>query len=361
MKLDNRRLVLILGMVAAAFLAGCATAPGGGAESGGSGDSSAGGGGDYPDWYLDPQSVYPDDTYLTSVGTGDSRRDAEQQALSGLSQTFEAQISVDNRTRERYRELMTSEGNMTETEIQLTDTTNVQSNQTLLNVQFGEAAVDDTGRVHVIAYLERLPTAQVYRDLINRNARQVDSFLSEAGESDGVIREYAYLSAAAVVAGSNEVLIDQLNIIVPGMANTVQLPYVYDDVLQQRADRASQMGVRIAISGDSDGRVTNILRAAITDERFPLVSSSPVLDITGDISVGSIPGNADFESVRWTLNLDMTGLDGRSLVSYDNEDRASGISEEAARAFAYRDIEEAVGDDFVSSMRGYFDGIVLGD
>lgn len=361
MKQRNRWWVpVILGIVGLAFLSGCATAPSGGAGSGESAQGTSDSG-EYPDWYLDPQSVYPDDTYLTSVGTGDSRRDAEQQALSGLSQTFEAQISVDSRTRERYRELMTSEGNMTETEIQLTDTTNVQSNQTLLNVQFGEAAVDETGRVHVIAYLERLPTAQVYRDLINRNARQVDSFLSEAGGSDGVIREYAYLSAAAVVAGSNEVLIDQLNIIVPGMANTVQLPYVYNDVLQQRADRASEMGVRISVSGDSDGRVTNILRAAITDERFPLVSSNPVLDITGEISVGSIPGNADFESVRWTLNLDMTGPDGRSLVNYDNEDRASGISEEAARAFAYRDIEEAVADDFVASMRGYFDGIVLGN
>ena len=139
-------LLVILGITAATLLAGCATASGGGAGGGGStGGSAAGASGDFPDWYLDPQSVYPDKTYLTSVGSGDSRRDAEQQALSGLSQTFEAQISVDSRTRERYRELMTSEGNMTETEIRLAETTNVQSNQTLLNVQFGEAAVDETG------------------------------------------------------------------------------------------------------------------------------------------------------------------------------------------------------------------------
>lgn len=347
-------------IVYAAFglaIVGCATGPsGGGGDTGGR--TSSGGEG-YPDWYLNPQTVYPDDTYLTAIGTGDSRRDAEQQAMSGLSQTFEAQISVDNRTSERYRELMTSEGSMTETEIQLAENTSVQSNQTLLNVQFGEAAVDDAGRVHVIAYLERLPTAQVYRDLINRNGNQVGRFLREAESSDRLVREYAYLSAATVVAGSNEVLIDQLNIITPGMARTVQLPYVYEDVLQEYTDLASQMGVRITITGDSDGRVTSILRAALSEERFPIVENDPVLSVTGAITVGPIPSNADFESVRWTMSLDMAGPDGSSLVNYDEEDRASGVSEEAARAFAYRDIEEAVARDFVSAMRAYFDGLVL--
>ncbi len=56
----------------------------------------------------------------------------------------------------------------------------------------------------------------------------------------------------------------------------------------------------------------------------------------------------------------MTSRDGRSLVNYDEENRASGISEEAARAFAYRDIEKAVARNFVESMLSYFNGVVLG-
>jgi len=353
------------GLMLAAFLvpvfllvAGCATAPtvSGGAGTAGGGTAGTEG---YPEWYLNPQSVYPDDVFLTAVGTGDTRRDAEQQALSGISQTFEAQVSVDSRTSERYRELMSSQGTMSETEIRLAEDTSVESNQTLLNVQYGEAAVDEQGRVHVIAYLERLPTSQVYRDLITRNGRQVDRFLTEAEGSSGIIREYAYTSAAAVVASSNEVLIDQLNIIVPGMARTVQLPYEFDDVLQRRADIASRMGVSVSVAGDSDGRVSSILRQALSEERFPIVDSGATLSVEGAISISDIPSNADFQSVRWTVSLGMIGPDGRSLVNYDQEDRASGISQEAARAFAYQDIEEAVSRDFVSAMRGYFDGLVL--
>ncbi|MFP4210569.1 MAG: LPP20 family lipoprotein [Alkalispirochaeta sp.] len=351
-------MLLALSALALLLIAGCASTPvvsNGGGGTPGSATATA----EYPEWYLNPQSVYPDDEFLTAVGTGDTRRDAEQQALSGISQTFEAQVSVDSRTSERYRELMSAEGTMSETEIRLAEDTSVESNQTLLNVQYGEAAVDEQGRVHVIAYLERLPTSQVYRDLITRNGRQVDRFLTEAEESDGIIREYAYTSAAAVVASSNEVLIDQLNIIVPGMARTVQLPYVFDDVIQRRADIASRMGVSVSVAGDTDGRVTSILRQALSDERFPLVDSGSTLSVEGVISINEIPSNADFQSVRWTVSLGMIGPDGRSLVNYDEENRASGISQEAARAFAYQDIEEAVSRDFVSAMRGYFDGLVL--
>jgi predicted small secreted protein len=352
----SRWILPAVGLLLSLLFAGCAT------SSGNGGTASTGGsaGEDYPDWFLNPQSVYADDTYLTAIGTGDSRRSAEEQAMSGLSQIFEARVSVDSRQSERYRELMSSQGTMSETEIQLAENSSVQSNQTLLNVQFGEAAVDETGRVHVIAYLERLPTSRVYRDLIVRNGRQVEQFLNEADGSNELIREYAYVSAAAVVAGSNEVLLDQLNIIMSGMGQTVQLPYVYDRVLQQRADLASAMRVSVSIEGDSEGRVTAILRQALSEERLPIVDSDAVLQVRGAVRVDSIPSNADFESVRWTLNLDMTSRDGRSLVNYEQEDRASGISEEAARAFAYRDIETAVSRDFVTSLRSYFDGVVLG-
>ncbi len=336
------------------FFASCATSPAP-VQSGGSG------GRDLPEWYLNPQAVYPDDIYLSAVGTGDSRRDAEQQAMASLSQIFESEIRVDVQTQERYRELATAEGNISESEVELAQSTNVRSNQTLLNVQYGEAAVDETGRVHAIAYIERNPTAQVYRNLIQKNADQVASFLTESRGSSDVIRRYAYLSAAGVVATSNEVLINQLDIIQPGFSRTVPLAYEYDQILQERTDLASEMRVAIAISGDEGGRIAGVIRAALSEERFPVSDQSPTLRVSGRVEITPLQLSGDFESVNWVLTLDMSGPDGSSLVTYDNEDRASGVSLDSARAFAYQDIEEEVADGFVGAMRRYFDGVVLGN
>lgn len=336
-------------------LISCATGPAP------TGDTATGGGEDLPEWYLNPQSVYPDDVYLSAVGTGDSRRDAEQQAMASLSQIFESEIRVDSRTQERYRELATAEGNLSESEVQLAQSTNIRSNQTLLNVQYGEAAVDDMGRVHAIAYIERVPTAQVYRNLIQKNADQVASFLEQSRSSGSVIRRYAFLSAAGVIASGNEVLINQLDIIQPGFSQTVPLTYDYDRILQERVDLASEMRVSIAIEGDEGGRITDVIREALSEERFPVGSQSPTIEITGRVNLSPLELSGDFKSVSWVLTLDMSGPDGSSLVTYNNEDRASGVTLDSARAFAYQDMEEAVADDFVGAMRRYFDGVVLGN
>jgi len=335
---------------------GCATTSGGNPtpEAGTSPD-------ELPDWYLDPKGTYPDETYLTSVGSGDNRRAAEQEALAGLSQIFEARISVDSRARQRYQELMTSEGNVSESEVQLISTTRVESNQELLNVQFGEAAVDDSGIVHTIAYLERLPTAQIYRGLIDKNSAQVRSYLDEAERSGSILRQYAYLSAASLVAENNELLLDQLRIISPGMTQVVRRGYDPQAVNSLRAEIAQEITVGIAVSGDEDGRVASLLREAISEEFFPVSDDAPLLSVSGSVVTSPAEAGEGFESVRWNLALELAGPDDRSLVTYEGSDRASGVSQSSARSFAFEDIEEAVREEFVGSLRNYFDRLVVGN
>lgn len=321
----------------------------------------SGGGEEYPDWYLDPKSVYPDDTYLSAVGSGDSRRDAEQQALAGLSQIFEARVRVDQRTQERYEELMTSQGSASESEVRLLQSTRVESNQDLLNVQFGETAVDESGRVHTIAYLERLPTAQVYRSLILTNADQVQQYLSEADGKESPVDRYAYLSAASVVADSNEVLIDQLRIIQPGMENTVDLGYEQQRIRSRKSELAQEMSVGVSLEGDEEGRITSLVEEAISSEFFPIDDQDPMMRVRGRADTAPAQGGEGFESVRWNLALQFQGPQGEGLVSYQGSDRASGVTEEAARSFAYEDMETAIREEFIGSLRNYFDRRVLGE
>ncbi len=314
-----------------------------------------------PDWYLNPSAVYPDEVYLTAVGTGDTRRAAEQQAMAGLSQIFEAEIEVDMTTRERYRDIMTGSGTLSETEVELAQTTSVRSAQNLLNVQMGEAAVDESGRVHAIAYIERIPTGRLYVDLIEKNGEQVRYFLDQARTSESPVRAYAWVSAAAIVATGNELLRDQLRIIAPAMGQIIQLPYVYEDVLQERVDGASRMRVSVAVDGDEGDRVGGTVRQALGRERFPISSDNPVLRVTGRVSVEEVALSDDFETARWVLNLAMSGPDGVELLSYDDQGRASAVTIDSAKAFAYRDVQQAVEQNFVGAMRRYFDSLVLGD
>lgn len=348
------RCAVLYGAAVAAFvlLAGCA---------GGPARAPARAAQDMPAWYLNPAAVYPDQVYLTAVGTGDTRRDAEQQALAGLSQIFEAEIEVDMTTRERYREIMTAQGTLSETEVELAQTTSVRAAQTLLNVQTGEAAVDQSGRVHVIAYIERMPTGRLYVELIEKNGDQVQYFLDQAAASGSLVREYAFVSAAAVVAAGNELLRDQLRIIAPAMGQIVRLSYRYEDVLRRRVDLAERMRVAVTVENDDGDRIGGVVRQALGQERFPVSGDDPVLRVTGRVSVEPVALSSEFETVRWVLNLGLSGPDGSTLVTYDDQGRASAVTVDSATAFAYRDIQDAVEKNFMRNVRRYFDGLVLGN
>jgi len=345
----------VIGVVitAIAAISGCSSAPAS------SSAGSSGGADGMPAWYSDPQSVYPDDRYLSSIGSGDTRRAAEQDAAAGIAQVFESRISVDMRTAERYQELVSGSTTLSQSDVQFTQSVNIRSDQTLVNIQYGESATDNTGRVHVIGYLERIPTGNIYADLVKKNGTQVETFLSESHASGELLRQYAFLSAASVVAANNEVLKDQLRIISPGFAAMAETGYDYDAILQEMADLAGRMTVSVSVANDDGGRVAGALREALSKERFP-VAADGMLSVAGSVRMEPIQLNPDYKSVRWYLNLEMRGPDGRSLVTYDNEERASGVTEEAATAFAFSDIEEAVEKDFVGAMRAYFDSLVLG-
>ena len=313
-----------------------------------------------PRWYLHPQSLYPEGSYLSAAGAGNTRREAEDQALAGLAQIFEADIQVDYAMQERYREFIGVQEAYTEQDIELAQTTQVRSGQRLMNVQFSEAARDDSGQVYIIAYIERIPTGRLYRDLIDKNNSQILQLVRAADAAVGPIQEYAYVNAASVVAASNDALYHQLRILAPQLAQPLGVPYDYQQLKIRRSQIASRMNVSVDIDGDRNGWVHSAVAKIITDMQFPVTEAEPVMRIIGDFQLEPVSLSSDFKTVRWVLTLDVTGANGSSVIRYADHGRASGITEDAAAAFAFRDIEASLKQQFIPGVTGYFDGIVLG-
>ena len=55
-----------------------------------------------PEWYEHREVIYPDGFYITAVGEGDSKLEAEISALSGISMYFKIQTE-DNKEIERNK------------------------------------------------------------------------------------------------------------------------------------------------------------------------------------------------------------------------------------------------------------------
>jgi hypothetical protein len=345
MKKNVRVLILQLVLTAAllALMTGCAT------SAANSGIDENG----YPAWYLDPHSVYPREQYLAAVGSGDTRSDAEQQAMAGLAQLFKAVVKVDVQTQKLYREVITAQGTLTDEEMEFVNATDIQANEELLNVQFGEAVVDARGMVHTIAYLERFGTGRLYLDIIQKNSSQVQSLLRQSRSTADPVDRYALISAAAAVAAGNEALIDQLRIISSTMLMTASTGYDYPALLQQRAEAASGMRASITFSGNFQDRITGVVAEALTQEGFQISEESPVLLLTGDFTASAVELNPDFKTVRWTLAIEASRPDGTGIVAYSTQGRVSGITEDAAASLAYQDIKKVIDKEFMEELRAF--------
>lgn len=340
---------------AAVLLAiGCAS-PGPGSQS-----PSGSNNGGLPAWFFDPGSVYPQETYIVGIGSGDTRSDAEDEALGALAQVFSVEINVDRRTEERYRDIVSGGSTLSEQEQILAQRTDIRAAQTLLNVQFDDVAIDDRGVVHVIAVLERVPTGRVYADIVAANAERIVD-LRQVGTNDpDPVRRFAFLSAAEVVATNNERLQQQMRIIAPNMLASMTLGYEYAEIQRLRADAVQQLDVAIQIDGDQDGRVASAVAQALSSERFPISDGAGFLQADGTVRIQPPDESGQFSVVRWSLSLSLVDQNGNALVAYDLQDRATGVSAEAALGFVYLDIEEAVRTQFANRVRAFFDGLALG-
>ena len=316
--------------------------------------------GGLPAWFFDAGAVYPPETYIVGIGSGDTRADAEDKALGALAQVFRVEISVDRRTEERYRDIVGDAGTLSEQERILAQRTDIRAAQTLLNVQFDDVAIDERGVVHVIAVLERVPTGRVYADIVAANAEWIVD-LRRIGTNDAdPVRRFAFLSAAEVVATNNERLQQQMRIIAPNMLASMTLGYDYAEIQRLRADAVQALDVAIQIDGDQDRRVASAVAQALSSERFPISDGAGFLRTNGAVRIQPPDESGRFAVIRWSLSLALVDPNGNALVAYDLQDRATGVSAQAALEFVYLDIETAVRVQFVNRVRSFFDGLALG-
>lgn len=314
--------------------------------------------GTVPEWFFDSGTVYPQDRYLTAVGGGDTRAEAERQALSTLAQQFSVGVVVDAQTQQRYRHVASATGTIEELELDLVQTVQIDAAQRLLNVRFGDAAVDGRGTTHVIAYIQRAPTARLYEDLIRRNSEQTERLLDEMDRSTSAMRRYALSGAASALAAGGETLRQQLRIIHPDTAARIAVPFQLDELEQLHAHQTAMVRTRVAAGGDEAARVATLIRQEVSRRGFPVVDSDAVVHVRAEVRKEPIDVAARIHTVQWEVSLVVEDDARETLVSIASTGTSSGSSAVAANAFANRDIDAVITSAFAERLQEYVDGLV---
>jgi len=315
------------------FLAGCMSAPQ-----------------DRPAWLLNPQLNYPEAQYLVAIGEGDTRRAAENSAAAGLARIFESRVQAE----ESLSETTTEARGAQESFYQLSELRakiRIASEQNLLNIQFGEVFIDHNGRVHAAAVLPRAETAEIYRTRIDENNKAIIHLTHKSDTADRPLGRFAFRRAAVRKALENDLLLAQLDIILPGVREQLSMPYDPQTLYSETAGAAQDVTFSIHLTGEGDVA----LREALTGMGFS-ESDDAVLRFSGNSIIEKTDlhrGSLVF--VRYRYQLETHTKNGSLVLSFNGSSREGHITFEQASARAQRSLRTEMLTEVPKEVGGYLD------
>jgi|SRR5690554_658951 len=310
-----------------------------------------------PEWLNNPQTRYPEGMYLVAIGVGDSRGQAESAAAANLAQIFETRVEAEQLVQERYRELVSEDSQESEMITDIDRSVSTTASQTLYNIQYADSYTDNLGRVHVLAYIDRHKTADIYMDKIESHNEKIKLLLEQADSSDSPLQRYSYTSAALVISTANENLLDQLQIIAPDYKAMIQLDYNHNEIQLTARNLANNLEFKITLDNDRNRRIETVLADILNNQGF-VVTDRADIEIAGEIQLEEVDLQRPEKFVRWHLSLNMKDAEGLGIVSHSQRGREGHINHDEAIARAFRSMEREIQLEFTRKLFSYFDNLV---
>ena len=313
-----------------------------------------------PSWMDNPQSKYPLRYYIVAVGEGDTLDDAQSVAVGNLAKVFRSDVSVDETLRERYVELMGKQNSYQE-RTEFDRNVRVQSGLSLVNVQYADSYTDETGRVYVLAFINRAQTAKIYATRLDENDTRTRYFVDQSSGASATIA-YAALSAAMAVSTDSQLLLEQLDIISPSTKRSIQMTHGHDALSKRLAEAAGNVRFAVRVEGDQEGKIAAALKAAKTGLGIVVSREGPTLDVKGSASFEDTDLKRDGLSfVRYDVKLDVVDATGITVASAADRGREGHVSKPEAKARCVRSVVALIDGKLRQELVSYFDGLVAGE
>lgn len=314
---------------------------------------------DRPAWVDNPAIEYNTTLYLSAVGCGSNRAQAEDNARANLAKIFSTSIQSESGFEQRYQELISDSAANYSTELDQSARVKVMSSQTLSNIQIGKSWTDELGQTYAAAYLNRTLTAELYRSNIEDKAARIMALLNSVLDSQDNWEIFATLNAAGTLNAQNGLLISQLRIISLDEANSIHLPYDPEVLMAQQHAAGRRITFRVESEDEAAQALLPNLQEVVTNLGFG-VSDLALNLIKICLSVEDLAlENPRNKYVRYQMNILVTDETGKQLLNYNAAGREAHLSFAEARSRAQRTASEKIGNEFAQKLQAYLDGKIV--
>ncbi|MCH5283017.1 MAG: LPP20 family lipoprotein [Treponema sp.] len=317
-----------------------------------------------PEWVNVPSAVYPNASYITSVGYASDRDSAEIKALQGIAATFGQSVKSETEASQRMAQAK-ADGKVATASVN-TFSQNISRSvdvDSLIGVEVKEFWLEQsTSTWYAIAVLDREKAAQIYGEMIKKNASAIKTLFSSGAEDKVSFEGYAVYDFAEDIAIENENHLKKVSVIKPVEVDSLkQYCPSSKNYHAKKIEIAKQIPICITVENDVNGRIAAVFQQTISAAGFRgTFDKSARYQLSATVTFER-SDTTDGKTVRCRYNIESHILDldnGQKLAPFSLTGRESHVDFTEAKNRAVKAIESKVKDDFAKSFAAFLKNLV---
>ncbi len=311
-----------------------------------------------PDWVDGSSEKYPEESYLTGVGSGDTRQRAEDSAYAALARIFRAEIRSATQEREDFRQAEKGKQIETGRTVDLRNQTEVSTQKVLEQVRIAERWTDSVSKVHyALAVLDRAKSASALRQKSLDAEMEAREWEARAKKSTDPLEQARALHKALRAARQIEIYESDLRVIQPtGQGDGLKSSAAaLDDQLKTLLSRSFKVDVEI--EGPQATAVRDAILAGLHDKGFTSGGEADLL-IKGRVGLEEADlKDPKWHYIRWTADLTLTQREGQAEFGRIQRSGKEGHltpkeAERKALSALQKELSETVGENIFRLIYG---------
>ena len=313
-----------------------------------------------PDWILNPSAVYPDSEYVSAVGTGASRQEAERDATAALTREIRQRVQAQTVAEENF----VNDGTGWTQTNNMASSVNTTSDVEITGITIQEVYSVKRGKEedwYALALINRQQTGTYYKTKAQNNIDVIEAKIAEANKNPNTFSSAEILHQAVVLAEETDMYLDILSVVNNKMRSMIILSY---GNAQAIAEKERQMRAAVSVYIDVDEDVNGRIQAAFKSvlKKYSVTTSldkeTAPYTLVVNVSFTTFEmGNNDNKYARYVLDAAMIErATGDTVFTYAENGREAHLTESEAIQRALRTTEQAINQKFSAQFAAFING-----
>ncbi|MDR1373673.1 MAG: LPP20 family lipoprotein [Treponema sp.] len=304
-----------------------------------------------PPWVDRPSSVYPDRLFVSAVGGGRDRRQAETGALAALTAFFKQSVSSRINISESERQVNGHTTSSTSNTSQFIEAVAVLD--TLIGTEIKNTWNDTrSGIWYAVAVMEKARCSELYTGELNKTISEINTLITISG---GVSFEMISKCRAAQKLAAKADMYALVLSLLDGPNRQQEIAQLAAKIAAALND-AKAIPVDVRVNGDTNGRIKAAFAGAFTSLGFRTGNRNSRFILEVMMAFTPAPRNIYFNT-RYTVDAVLKDTQtGAELFSYNITDRESHSANQSdADNRALIGAERKITEEFPKILQEYLD------